>query len=133
MVDEATEFSTVIGKDSVFEGIIRGTGHHAISGLVVGECELDGILYIGVDGRWNGTINADVVIISGTVDGSVFAKSKIELSESGRMTGNLKAPAVAIAEGAAFDGKISMARKENITRFKERRGAEEENGKENKK
>jgi len=120
-LDEDTKFSTVIGEDSVFEGVVRGSGHYSISGKVIGECDTSGMLKVEKSGFWLGSILADVVIIAGMVEGNVNARSKIELLASGRVAGNLEAPAIAIDEGAEFDGQVKMAKGENVTRFKERR------------
>jgi len=54
-------------------------------------------------------IHGDHVIIDGYVKGNVSATSKIEVSHSGRVIGNLSSPVVSIAVGAFFDGKVSMS------------------------
>ncbi|MDH5649884.1 MAG: polymer-forming cytoskeletal protein [Gammaproteobacteria bacterium] len=123
-IDEATEFATIIGEGTVFEGMLRGQDNQLISGKIIGECDLDGLLYLAASGQWQGNIKADIVIIAGTVEGNVFAKNKLELAESGRVSGNLEAPRIAIAEGAVYDGKIKMGKSTEVTRFKERRGTE---------
>lgn len=119
--DEEITFTTQVGEGSVFEGVLRGSGHYSVSGKVIGECDLGGVLKIEQKGFWLGSILADVVIISGMVEGNVSARSKIELHSNGRVAGNLEAPAIAIDEGAEFDGQVKMAKGENVTRFKERR------------
>lgn len=119
--DEDISFTTQIGEGSVFEGVIRGSGHYSINGKVIGDCDIGGVLKIQEQGFWLGSILADVVVIAGMVEGNVNARSKIELLSSGRIAGNLEAPAIAIDEGAEFDGQVRMAKGENVTRFKERR------------
>lgn len=120
-LDEDLKFNTQIGEGSVFEGVVRGSGHYSISGKVIGDCDIGGVLKIQEQGFWLGSILADVVVIAGMTEGNVTARSKIELLSSGRVAGNLEAPAIAIDEGAEFDGQVKMAKGENITRFKERR------------
>jgi cytoskeletal protein CcmA (bactofilin family) len=123
-LDTAKKFFTRIGNECVFEGILSGGDHCTVEGKVIGECNISGILCLEANGSWQGNIAADVVVIAGTVDGNVTAHSKIELRQSSRVVGNLKAPSIAIAEGSTFDGEINMTNPENITRFKERRGAD---------
>lgn len=120
-VDSATEFATIVGEGTVFEGIMRGDNNHSVSGKIIGECDLKGILYLTPKGQWQGNIKADVVIIAGTVEGNVVAGTKLELSESGRVSGNLEASSIAIAEGAIYDGKIKMAKSKDVTHYKEQR------------
>lgn len=119
--DEEINFTTEVGEGSVFEGVVRGTGHYSINGKIIGDCDIGGMLKIQQQGFWLGNILADVVIIAGMVEGNVSARSKIELLANGRVAGNLEAPAIAIDEGAEFDGQVRMAKGENVTRFKERR------------
>ncbi|MFV1993781.1 MAG: polymer-forming cytoskeletal protein [Acidiferrobacterales bacterium] len=120
-LDEQIKFTTSIGEGSVFEGVIRGTGHHSVSGKVIGDCDTVGVLKVEQTGFWLGNILADVVIISGMVEGNVMARTKIELYSAGRVAGNMEAPAIAIDEGAEFDGQVKMAKGNKVTRFKERR------------
>ncbi len=125
-IDKARKFGTRIGEGCTFEGRLDGSDHCTVSGMFIGECDLSSILRIKKKGRWQGNIIADVVIIAGTAEGSVTAKSKIELSPTGKVVGNLKAPAIAIAEGGTIDGEINMMSSEKVTRFKERRGDKNE-------
>jgi cytoskeletal protein CcmA (bactofilin family) len=125
-IDKARKYGTRIGEGCSFEGRIDGSDHCTVSGKVIGECDISGVLRIKKSGIWKGTIDADVVVIAGTVDGNVNAKSKIELSHTGRVVGNIKAPSIAIAEGGTIDGEISMMSSEQVTRFTERRTEESE-------
>ena len=122
-LDSITNFDTQVGGETVLEGKLSGGGHHAIRGTIIGECDIKGILYIEPGGHWRGNILADVVIVAGSVDGNLQAREKIELYATGRVTGNLAAPAVAIAEGATLEGRIDTSAKDRVTRYKERRGA----------
>lgn len=124
--DRVQDFATLIGKESIFEGMLRGSDHYSVAGKVIGDCDLNSTVRVEPGGLWIGNITADVVVIAGSVEGNVSARTKIELAASGRVAGNLAAPAMAIAEGAAFDGQVSMVRSENITRFRERRGIDQE-------
>lgn len=125
-IDKARKYGTRIGEGCSFEGRIDGSDHCTVSGKVTGECDLSGVLRIKKNGSWQGNIDADVVVIAGTVEGNVSAKSKIELSHSGRVVGNIKAPSIAIAEGGTIDGEISMMSSEKVMRFTERREETEE-------
>jgi cytoskeletal protein CcmA (bactofilin family) len=126
MIDRAKKFSTRIGGGCTVEGHLRQGEHCTVGGHVIGDCDLNGILRIEKSGFWKGNIIADVVVIGGTIEGTVSAYSKIELGETGKVVGNIKAPAIAIAEGGTIDGEITMMGKGETVRFKERREEKKE-------
>lgn len=92
---------------------------------VVGDCETDGTLRI--EGAVQGTVRAgkavvigrdglvigDVVtqdaVISGRVEGSVTAESRLELQASCAIEGEVHTPRLQLEEGAVFNGSLSMA------------------------
>jgi cytoskeletal protein CcmA (bactofilin family) len=54
------------------------------------------------------TVHAKSVLISGEMIGDCFAESRVEIQATGRLTGNISAPRVVIAEGAVFKGNSDM-------------------------
>lgn len=120
--DHLTEFSSQIGIGTLFKGVLRGKGNYQIQGEVVGEGNIEGTVALTAGAYWKGNVTADYVRIAGKVDGNVVAHSKIELTQTAVVTGDLSAPLVAMAEGAQYEGAISRPRKTQITRYTERRG-----------
>ena len=120
-IDRVGEFATVIGPEAVFTGAFQGKDNYIVHGRVEGQCDLDGTLFLGERGRWEGDITAANVVIAGEVRGDVTAREKLELAASARIRGNIKSPVIAMAEGAAFDGKVDMAQAPQLTRFSEKR------------
>ena len=49
------------------------------------------------------------MIISGRVDGDITVQGKLELLSTGKIAGNITAGSLVIDEGAAFDGRCTMA------------------------
>jgi len=121
-VDDMGEITTVIGAGSKFSGTFSGKGNFAISGSVEGDCNLEGSVVLQNEGAWKGALIARVVVIAGAVEGQIEANEKLELTKSARVRGDIKAPVIAIAEGAKLDGKITME-SANVTRYEERRDA----------
>lgn len=120
--DQLTAFTSQIGTGLKFEGELHGVGNYQVQGEVVGEAEIEGVLAIAPGGWWKGKLSADLVQISGKVDGDIVARSKIELGPTAVVTGDLSAPLIAIAEGAVYQGSINRPRKTQVTRYRERRG-----------
>ena len=88
----------------LFEGQVRV--HGTLKGEVTGAPESHVILC--ETALLEGSLDGDFVTIDGFVQGNIHAKSKITVSGSGRVVGNLRAPKVEIAFGAFFEGKCEM-------------------------
>ena len=120
--DQLTAFTSQIGAGLQFQGELHGVGNYLVQGQVVGEAEVEGVLAIADGAWWRGRLTADLVQISGKVDGDIVARSKIELGPTAVVTGDLSAPLIAISEGAVYQGTINRPRKTQVTRYRERRG-----------
>lgn len=108
MTDARTKVGTLIGKGAVIEGNITAPETVRLDGTLNGNCDCKENLIIGVDGQVNGDITAQNVLISGNVEGDIFADGKIELLATGKILGNITAKSLVIDENACFDGRCSM-------------------------
>jgi cytoskeletal protein CcmA (bactofilin family) len=54
-------------------------------------------------------VSAQSVIIAGELLGDCHAAQKVEITATGRVTGNIRAPRIVIAEGAVFKGNSDMS------------------------
>src|SRR3990167_1615773 len=76
--------------------------HGRVEGKVIG---LDGsVIVVGETASVHGEIQGDEIIIDGFVYGDVRAKTKITISEYGRLIGNVHAPKFEVKFGAHFEG-----------------------------
>ena len=119
--DQLTVFSSQIGIGTLLQGELNGKGSYHIQGEVVGDGDIEGAVVLAAGAYWKGNVTADYVQIAGKVEGNVAARSKIELTATAVVTGNLSAPVVAMAEGALYEGAISRPRSTQVTRYSERR------------
>lgn len=95
-------------KGSRVTGQLSFQGPARIDGTVDGDIQCGGALTIGESAEIRAKISGQVVIIQGKVEGNVSAREKIELLAPARLTGNVSAPRLIIAEGVVFDGDCSM-------------------------
>lgn len=121
MLDRIEGFDTVIGPESIVAGTFSGKDNLLVHGRVTGQCDLNGTFMLAAGGQWLGDIVADNVIIAAEVEGDVTARRRLELAATARIRGKLRSPAIAIAEGAVYEGKIDMAHDTQLTRYSERR------------
>ena len=98
-----------IGKSLRIKGDVSGDEDTVVEGHVDGRIELASHhLTVGPNGDVKGEISAKQVTIVGVVRGNVTASERIELSDSGRVEGDLQSPRLLIHEGALVNGNISM-------------------------
>lgn len=107
--DGREKVSTLIGKETTFEGDLTSAETIRIDGVINGNCSCEKKLILSAEGQVKGNITAQSVIISGRVDGDITVQGKLELLSTGKIAGNITAGSLVIDEGAAFDGRCTMS------------------------
>lgn len=104
------ETMTLLDKDAQFEGKLTFDGKVQINGKFRGEIFSEGVLVIGEGAEIDAQIDIDSVIIQGQVNGTIRAKSRIEMHPPAVVKGDIASPGLVISEGAIFEGSCSMGR-----------------------
>ena len=99
----------VIGAKTTIKGEITGDEDVLVEGTVEGQIRIHHDLRIGSGGVVRATVEAQAVVISGEMVGDCAASNRVEIQAAGRLTGNIKAPKIVIAEGALFKGNSDMS------------------------
>jgi len=122
--DGVEGFASAIGPGVMLEGTVRGTTDLRIMGEFIGDMTIEGLVWVGSEGRVEGTIRATDVLIEGTVTGSVQATGKIELRSSARVEADLVAGLIAAAEGSFLEGSVIVpgGGTDDVVTFAEKRG-----------
>ena len=101
--------STIIGPSISIKGEITGEGDLMVQGQVEGTIDFkNNNVTIDSTGRIKADINARIITIEGEVEGNLLGEKKIVLRPSGRVLGDMRAPAINLEEGAKFKGNIDM-------------------------
>jgi cytoskeletal protein CcmA (bactofilin family) len=101
-----------IGKSVVIKGELNGSEDLTVEGHVEGTIDLrENVLTIGSNGNIKAQVFAKSVVVLGSVTGNITASEKIDIRDGGSVEGDLVSPAVAIAEGARFRGRVDMQTK----------------------
>jgi len=109
MAKSATrDIRAFLGDETSFEGKLIFEGTVRIDGKFNGEIHTDDVVIIGETAEVNAEINAGEVIISGTVRGNVYAKNNLEILAPAKVYGNILTPRLTIQEGVIFDGTCRM-------------------------
>jgi len=99
---------TVIGSTIVIDGELSSEEDISIQGKVMGKVKTTADLFVDESGTIEATVDTRSIDIEGTVIGNVRASDKYELKAGGRVTGDVFAPRVVIADGSRFRGSIDM-------------------------
>lgn len=99
--------NTIIGRGTVFEGVMRVENSVRIDGIFKGELTCSGVLTISQSGEVYAQLEGKEIYLNGIVRGTVRAE-KVRLDSQARFIGDVVTTALAVAEGAVFHGKCSM-------------------------
>ncbi len=102
------KLDTYIGEDTSFDGIVTSSKSLTIFGGVKGTIECQGRVVVGQTGNVEADIVADDVAVSGKVVGNVTAKSKLEVTSTGIIQGDVKTARLIMEDGGKLDGHCEM-------------------------
>ena len=98
------------GDSVVFKGELTGSEDLTFCGQMQGNLKLaDHTLTIGPHAEIIADISAKAVVVNGAVIGNVTASEVVEIEATGSVTGDIKAPRLAIADGGYFRGRVEMS------------------------
>ena len=100
--------STIIGPSILINGKLSGDEDLTVRGRVEGEVNLTRTLIVEPSGIVKANVSVKNAIVSGVVVGNIAATESVELTQEGRMVGDIRAPRVIIVDGASFRGQIDM-------------------------
>ena len=103
----------VIGPKTVVKGELHCDEDVLVEGSVEGKIHSSRDVRVGQGGIVKASVEAQTVVVSGEVVGDCAAAVRVELQASGRLTGNIRAPKIVIAEGAMFKGNSDMSGKKD--------------------
>lgn len=102
-----TEHSGLILKDMEVRGTITFKDVVTVEGKIVGTITSEtGHLIVNKDGRVEGDVFVGMASIGGEIIGDVHAQTRIDIHETGRVTGNVRAPVLTVDAGANINGKV---------------------------
>lgn len=103
-MNQTNDQVTVIGAGTHIKGEMSFDHTARILGSFEGKITSSGEVQVGDGASCNAAIDARVVMIDGNVDGDITARECVHLSSSAKMTGDVVATKMIVAEGASFMG-----------------------------
>jgi cytoskeletal protein CcmA (bactofilin family) len=99
-----SENITVIGAGTHIKGEMTFDRTARILGSFEGKISSNGEIQISQTANCKASIEGEVIRVDGTVDGDVVARECVHLSNTAKMTGDVVASKMIVAEGASFLG-----------------------------
>lgn len=121
LFDQLAGAPTLVGVGSRFEGRFEISGPMSLSGTVVGDGAVAGVLSIAREGHWQGNVTAESAVISGRITGDIDVAGKLEVGKTAAIRGRVRARLIAIADGATVDGEVTVTGNQPIVHFEEKR------------
>lgn len=113
ITNEKSEISAIIEEGCKFEGNLSFNGIARISGIIDGSIFSNDTVIINECAIVNADINANIIIISGTVRGNIKAVSRVEIIKPARFEGTIVTPSLIVEEGVIFHGTTMMKEKKH--------------------
>jgi len=107
---EESQDLSIIGSSALVKGELSGGGPLLIHGRVEGEINLkEEHITLSSSCSVAGDVHGRIVTVEGKVEGHIFGYEKIIIRESGRVRGEMTAPAIVVEDGAKFDGNANTS------------------------
>jgi cytoskeletal protein CcmA (bactofilin family) len=99
-----------VSRGICIKGEVTGSSDLLLDGQVEGTVRLGGAcVTLGPNSRARANVSAREIIVEGALEGSLEARERVQIRRSGRVTGNVTSPRLAIEEGAVLRGHVEMA------------------------
>ena len=99
---------TIVGSSVKLEGDLISAGNISIYGDVTGKVHTEKDVTIGDSATIKADVKGDNVTVGGRVEGNVKAGGKLNITETGKVFGDIIVSSISISDGAMFSGHCQM-------------------------
>lgn len=104
----AGNVSAILDKGASFDGKLTFEGTAQLGGEFKGEIFTKDTLIVNKGAFVSAQIEAETIIISGRVEGNIFARKKVIMHPPAVFKGTVTTPSLKIEEGVIFEGASYM-------------------------
>ena len=105
-VNQFDASKTVFGSNAVFKGELNFQHTLCIDGEFEGKLTTSDKLIVAEKGDVRADIEAGIVICKGKITGNIIASQRVEICSTGKILGDVHAPALMIELGAVLLGRV---------------------------
>ncbi|MBI4409755.1 MAG: polymer-forming cytoskeletal protein [Gemmatimonadetes bacterium] len=104
---EALTLLTIRGEHAKIEGKFQIADSLEIQCEIGGELDVGGKLVIGERGSVSANVRTVDAVIMGSYDGNMVATGNVEITATGRVSGNIQTDSLVISKGGFFNGNVT--------------------------
>ncbi|MFP5518375.1 MAG: polymer-forming cytoskeletal protein [Bdellovibrionia bacterium] len=106
--DITNQVTAILDKGCLFEGKLSFEGTAQVGGNFKGEIYTNDTIVINSSAEVFAQIEAETIIISGKVEGNLFARKRVIMHPPAVFKGTVTSPSLRIDEGVVFEGASYM-------------------------
>jgi cytoskeletal protein CcmA (bactofilin family) len=108
-----TTLLAIVGQQSRVEGKFEVADSIEIECEIGGELTVGGRLVIGEHGVVSADVHTVDAVIKGRYDGNMVATGNVEITATGRVSGNIETDSLVISQGGFFNGTVAKIREQD--------------------
>jgi cytoskeletal protein CcmA (bactofilin family) len=108
-----TTLLAIVGQQSRVEGKFEVADSIEIECENGGELTVGGRLVIGEQGVVSADVHTVDAVIKGRYDGNMVATGNVEITATGRVSGNIETDSLVISQGGFFNGTVAKIREQD--------------------
>lgn len=102
--------ASIVGPTITLKGELESGEDLVFEGRMIGDIKLaSGTLTIGREGRVNGELKANVIIVEGRVEGTLVGTQSVVLRASAEVRGSILTPRISLEDGCRFKGNVDTS------------------------
>lgn len=102
------EYPTILGPDAAFKGELTFEKGMRLHGRFEGKISTAGRLLVSKEAKMQADVDAGAIVVEGDVHGNLNASDRVELKQTARYEGDLRASKLVVDEGAIFTGHVTV-------------------------
>ncbi|HSI36009.1 MAG TPA: polymer-forming cytoskeletal protein [Tepidisphaeraceae bacterium] len=102
------DFPTILGPDASFKGELSYEKGMRLQGKFEGKIITPGRLHVSKEAKMAADVDAGGITVEGDVHGNLSAGDKVELKQTARYEGDLRASRLVVDEGAILVGHVTV-------------------------
>ena len=100
--------SSIIGEGDSFNGEFSIKGSIRIDGIFRGSLHSEAKIIVGESGHVYTSIHAKIVIVSGKVDGNIYATESVHLLSNAQIKGDIYSPKLIMESDVILEGRVKV-------------------------